>query len=77
MVTTNTATIIKAQAVGATSAGPVSIPGLQPGDVLVSVAPRGFEQGYEEVVSGADQLQQTANLDWSTVTLTFYLLRGV
>jgi hypothetical protein len=71
------ATAIKATATGATSAGVVSIPGLAIGDLLLVVDPPGFAQGFEEVVSVANQIQQTANLDWSTVDFTFYLLRGV
>jgi hypothetical protein len=74
-----TATVIKATATGATVAGPISIPGLQVGDVLVQVMPYGFPpgQGFEDVVSIAGELQQLQNLDWSTVDFTFYLLRGV
>jgi hypothetical protein len=72
-----TATAIKATSSGAASAGAISIPGLQVGDVLVAVLPAGFVEGVEEVVTVADQLQQTANLDWSSVNFTFYLLRGV
>ncbi|MCA8203193.1 hypothetical protein LGM71_19255 [Burkholderia sp. AU33545] len=74
-----TATVIKATANGATTAGPISIPGLQIGDCLVSVSPFGFPPGFafESAVSVADQLQQEQNLDWSGETFTFYLLRGV
>lgn len=75
--TSAAATIIKATALGATAAGAIGIPGLQVGDVLTSVVPAGFMQGMEQVVSQADQLQQNANLDWSTLTFTIYLLRGV
>lgn len=72
------ATIIKATAPGATSATSISIPGLQVGDVLIQVVPYGFPPGggFESVVSVADELQQLANLDWSTVDFTFYLVRG-
>ena len=71
------ATAIKATANGATSAGAVSVPGLAVGDVLMVADPPGFAQGFEEIVSVANELQQTAALDWSTVDFTFYLLRGV
>ena len=71
------ATVIKATAPGATAAGPISIPGLLAGDVVVQMDPAGFGSGVEEIVTVPDQLQQIANLDWSTVTFTFYLLRGV
>lgn len=74
-----TATVIKATSTGASSAGPISIPGLQVGDCLVSLSPYGFPPGFafESVVSVADQLQQEQNLDWSGEAFTFYLLRGV
>ncbi|WP_157661681.1 hypothetical protein [Burkholderia ubonensis] len=73
------ATVIKATAHGSSTNGPVSIPGLQVGDVLTQVVPYGFGpgQGFETVVSVASELQQLANLDWSLVDFTFYLLRGV
>ena len=71
------ATIIKATCQGLASDGAMAIPGLQPGDVVFKVVPPGFESGFEGSVSIADQLQQIAQLDWSPVDFTIYLLRGV
>lgn len=71
------ATLVKATANGKTSAGALSIPGLQVGDVLIKVIPDGFYDGYENVVSTADQIQQLTDLDWSSLNLEFILLRGV
>lgn len=72
-----TATIIKATGVGAVSGGPIAVPGLLPGDVVVKVLPDGFSPQLEDVISVADELQQYSALDWSSLTFTFYLLRGV
>ncbi|WP_157380963.1 hypothetical protein [Burkholderia ubonensis] len=76
-ITIAAATAIKALAPGVASTGPVSIPGLQTGDFVLRVIPDGFTSGFEDVISVNDQIQQLSNLDWSSVTLTFYLLRGV
>ncbi|WP_157378411.1 hypothetical protein [Burkholderia ubonensis] len=75
--TTGAANIVKASAQGLSAAGSVSVPGLQPGDVLLRVMPDGFTSGFESVVSVAGQIQQTADLDWSSLNFTFYLIRGV
>jgi len=72
-----TATVIKIGFTGAAAPGPVSVPGLQKGDVLIVLAPTGFEYGFETVVSVNDELQQTTPFDWSSVGFTGYLLRGV
>lgn len=71
------ATIVKATSQGLTSVGALGIAGLQPGDVVVKVMPQGFDSGFEDIVSVADELQQITPLDWSSVDFTFYLLRGV
>jgi len=71
------ATVVKATSYGNTTAGPLSIPGLQVGDVLIKVMPNGFDGGFENVVSVADQIQQLTALDWSPVNLEFILIRGV
>jgi hypothetical protein len=77
--TAASATIVKATAAGATAAGGISIPGLQVGDLLINVIPYGFFAGrdFEDTVSVADEIQQLGMPDWSSLTFTFYLLRGV
>ncbi|QTO49460.1 hypothetical protein [Burkholderia latens] len=75
--TTNTATIVKAIFSGGTGAGPVPVPGLNAGDVMLRVVPDGFTDGFEPVISTVGQIQQNASLDWSSVQFTAYLLRGV
>ncbi|WP_175692953.1 hypothetical protein [Burkholderia ambifaria] len=75
--TTNTATIVKATFNGGTGAGPVTVAGLNVGDVMVRCVPDGFTDGFEPVISVAGQIQQNASLDWSSVQFTAYLLRGV
>jgi hypothetical protein len=75
--TSAAATVIKATANGATATGAISISGLAVGDVLVLIEPSGFADGFEQVVSVANELQQTVNLDWSPVDFTLYFLRGV
>lgn len=73
-----TATVIKITFTGLSDDGTISIQGLQPGDLMLRLVPDGFIQGYEEVVSTADQLQQlNGHLDWSPINFTAYLLRGV
>lgn len=75
--TSDAATVIRCSAPGSNGTGPVSIPGLQVGDTVMRSIPDGFVAGMEATVSVADQLQQNANLDWSTLTITWYLIRGV
>lgn len=75
--TTNTATIVKATFNGGTGAGPVSVSGLNAGDVMLRCVPDGFTDGFEPVISISGQIQQTASLDWSSMLFTVYLLRGV
>jgi hypothetical protein len=76
-VTSNAATVVKMVFDGLSAAGAVSATGLMAGDVLMRCLPDGFESGFEPVVSANDELQQTRNLDWSSVTFTAYFLRGV
>lgn len=78
-VSTSPATIVKASAPGGTGIGPISIPGLQVGDVVIRSIPDGFADAtvVEEVVTVADELQQTSFADLSSVVFTWYLLRGV
>jgi len=71
------ATAIKIGFVGASAPGPVSVPGLRQGDVLVMLSPNGFAYGFEAVISADDEIQQTTPFDWSDVNFTGYLLRGV
>jgi hypothetical protein len=71
------ATVIKVTANGAVTTGAVGVPGLAIGDALMLVDPPGFVQGFEQIVTVSNQLQQTVPLDWSSVNFTFYLLRGV
>ena len=75
--TTATATIVKANFSGSTTKGAVSVAALNVGDVLVRCVPDGFTAGFESVVSASGQIQQNANLDWSSVQFTAYFLRGV
>jgi hypothetical protein len=72
-----TPTLVKATSPGKTSAGTLSIPGLQVGDILIKTIPDGFCSGYEDVVSVVDQINQNTDLDWSPVVITFLFLRGV
>lgn len=76
-VVTNSPLVVRATFSGGTSAGAISVPGLNVGDVLLRFVPSGFEYGFEPSVSVADQIQQNAALDWSSVELTAYFLRGV
>lgn len=78
-LTTAAATVVKATANGSANGGAISIPGLQVGDVFLQAVPYGFPPGqaFEQVVSVADQFQQLPALDWSSVSFTFYFLRGV
>ncbi|WP_146125771.1 hypothetical protein [Burkholderia ambifaria] len=69
--------LVQATFCGGSSTGSISVPGLNAGDVLLRFAPGGFEYGFEPVVSLADQIQQNAALDWSSVLITAYFLRGV
>lgn len=71
------ATLIKSTANGNNTSGPVSIAGLQAGDILIRIIPDGFTSGFESIVSVADEIQQITPLDWSPVDMTFILLRGV
>lgn len=76
-VTTGSATVVKAVFNGLSTNGSIQIPGLNIGDVIVRCIPDGFVSGFEPAVTVAGQLQQSANLDWSSVQFTAYLLRGV
>jgi hypothetical protein len=73
------AVFVKASATGSVGVGPVSIPGLQVGDVVMRSIPDGFTDAtiFEEVVTVADQLQQASFADLSSQVFTWYLLRGV
>lgn len=75
-VTSGPATIVKAIFTGNASAGPISMSGVNSGDVLVRCMPDGFVSGFEPVVSVTGQLQQTNSYDWSSVAFTAYFLRG-
>jgi hypothetical protein len=76
-VTSNAAMVVKMVFDGLSASGAVSATGLNIGDILIRCLPDGFESGFEPVVSVDGALQQTKNLDWSTVTFTAYFLRGV
>jgi hypothetical protein len=62
---------------GNTGEGALSLPGLKAGNAILRIIPEGFETGFEAVVTVDDQFQQLSSFDWSTVSLTLYLLRGV
>lgn len=79
---------VKATFSGATASGAISVPGLQTGDVIVAGTFTGgttttpsdwspFSSGYEKVITVADEIQQMTSGDWSSLTFTLYLLRGV
>ncbi|WP_175946597.1 hypothetical protein [Burkholderia pyrrocinia] len=76
-VSTGQATVVKAVFNGSATGGPIDVPGLNVGDVMVQCIPAGFTGGFEAVVSVVDQLQQTSTLDWSPAQFTAYFLRGV
>lgn len=71
--------LIKVITNGVTANGPISIPGMKVGDAIVSVVPYDFAPGFEQVVSVDDELQQNTvmNVDYSSLSFTFYLIRGV
>ncbi|MDF3091470.1 MULTISPECIES: hypothetical protein [Burkholderia] len=75
--TTAAATIVKAVFNGVSGPGPVSIPGLNAGDVLLRCVPSGFTNGFEPVVSADGQLQQIDIIDWSSIQIVGYFLRDV
>jgi hypothetical protein len=77
MAITATAILVEVDFNGSTGNGPVNVDGLNAGDVMLRCVPNGFTDGFEPVVSVSGQIQQNANLDWSTVHFTAYLLRGV
>ncbi|WP_157648395.1 hypothetical protein [Burkholderia ubonensis] len=70
---------IKITAQGSNGAGAISVPGLQVGDHVNLVTFSGnlnVQNGsFEQIVSVADQLQQTAGADYSSLTLTAHLTR--
>lgn len=76
ILTCNNPSILKFTSNGISTAGELSIPGIQIGDVLFKIEQPGFIEGFEIVVSTDGQLQQTFSADWSGISLTFYFLRG-
>jgi hypothetical protein len=68
-------TIIRATFTGGAAYGPVSVPGVKAGDVVF--ASKNFQSLFEAFASADDQIEQIANVDYSTVQITLYLMRGV
>lgn len=84
----NSTQLITVVFAGNTSAGGISVPGLKVGDVVVggTYSYQGVLQNwgpysnqFEATISIADQIQQqnVNNMDWSNLTFTVYLLRGI
>jgi len=88
MTVTVTGNLVKATLIGGTASGPVSVPGLEVGDVVftgvftvgTTTTPtdwQPFISSYEKVISVADEFQQINPGDLSVLSLTLYLLRGL
>jgi hypothetical protein len=57
-------------------AGPVSVPGLKVGDVVLLTLPSASTV-FESVISTDDEIRQLFDVDFSQTPMTLYLLRGV
>jgi hypothetical protein len=68
--------MVKADFVGAVQCGPVAVPGLKVGDVVLLTMPNASAV-FEPIVSADDEIQQIVNVDFSQTPMTFYLMRGV
>lgn len=81
-VTTGTPVFLRAVFTGGAAAGPISVPGVKAGDIMLQFANGAgyigdsiFESGTTITVD--DQIQQIQNVNYSGITLTLYLLRWV
>lgn len=73
----------RADFTGRLNIGAISVPGLKVGDLItfISFNSAGFDVPnggkIESVVSVNDEIQQTANVDWTGVPFTILFLRSV
>lgn len=71
---------IKAEFLGRDGAGPVSVPGLKVGDVVIMYSNDNHERteiAYECTITVDDEIHQFYQGNWSGDTFVMVLLRGV
>jgi hypothetical protein len=75
-----TPTFIRAEFTGVNGTGPISVPGLEAGDIILAVAQGGpgmlaYFENSSATITVSNEIQQTLPGDLSTVVLTCYLMR--